>query len=200
MMRTSLNGIRFSVTPGLYFFLALLILLVPLRWLVGVVISVGVHELCHILAIRSFGVPIYSVQIGANGAKIQAKDMPLWQELVCTLAGPMGGIVLLLLARWLPVTALCAGFHTLYNLLPVYPQDGGRALRCGTRLLLPERFAKLICGVAEYVCLAGVGILGIYGTFLLKVGIFPLIFSLLYLCRNIGMKISLQRGELRGTI
>ena len=199
-MRTTPSRTRFSVTPGVYFFLALLILLVPLRWLIGAVVSIAVHELCHILAIRSFGVPIRSVQIGVSGAKIQTPDLPLWQELICALAGPMGGILLLLTARWFPVTALCAGFHTLYNLLPVYPQDGGRALRCGAYLLLPDIWANIVCTLVEYACLAGVLMLGIYGTFVLKVGILPLVFSLLFLHRCLGMKISLQRRERRGTI
>ena len=199
-MRTSPNRTCFSVTPGVYFFLAILILLVPLRWLLGAAVSIAVHEFCHILALRSFGVPIRSVQLGISGAKIQTHDMPLWQELICTLAGPMGGILLLLTARWLPVTALCAGFHSLYNLLPVYPQDGGRALRCGAYLLMPDKWANLFCNCVEYTCLTGVGILGIYGTFVLKVGILPMFFAVLFLHRCIGMKIPLQRGEIRGTI
>ena len=200
MTRTSRDRIGFSVSPGVYFFFALLILLMPLRWIVAAVVSVTVHELCHILAIRAFGVPIYSVQLSMSGARIRTHEMPLWKELVCTLAGPFGGVLLLLLARWFPATALCAGFHTLYNLLPVYPQDGGRALRCGTRLLLPECWANRICQGVEYICLAGVGILGLYGTFALKLGILPLLFPAIFLRRSLGMKISLQRGERRGTI
>ncbi len=199
-MRTTLSCLHFSVKPGVYFFLAVLILLVPLRWLLGSVVSVVVHEISHIFAIRCFGIPIHSVQIDVSGARIHTPEMPLWQELVCTLAGPFGGILLLLTARWFPVTALCAGFHTLYNLLPVYPQDGGRALLCGASLLLPERWANIICQIVEFACLAGVVILGIYGTFALKVGILPMFFSILFLRRSVGMKISLQRGERRGTI
>lgn len=192
MKRTSHN--RITVTPGLYFFLALLILLVPLRWLLAAIISVAVHELCHMAAIRTFGFPIYSVQIGIGGATIQTQGMPIWKELVCSLAGPLGGLLLLLLARWLPVTALCAGFHSLYNLLPVYPYDGGRALRCGIRLLLPDKWAEWICRSVECACLTGVGILGIYGTFVLKMGILPMVIFFLFLHRSHGMKNSLQRG------
>lgn len=185
---------RISVTPGLYFFLALLILLIPLRLLLGAMVSVAVHELCHILAIRACGVPIHSVQIGTCGATIQTQAMPLRQELVCSLAGPLGGLLLLLLARWLPVTALCAAVHSLYNLLPVYPYDGGRALRCCAQLLLPDGMAGQLCRIVGFACLTGVGILGIYGTFVLKLGILPLFFSFLFLYRSFEMKNSLQRG------
>ena len=192
MKRTFLKGVRFSFSPWLYFYLALLIILIPLNWLLAAVISIVVHELFHIAAIRCFGCRIYDIRIGLDGAQISTQPMSLWLELICALSGPFGGLLLLLLARWFPLIALCSGFHTLYNLLPVYPQDGGRALRCGARLLLPEKWANGICAVAEWSCLAGIGVLGIYGTFFLKAGIFPLIFSILFLYRSYRMKISLQ--------
>ena len=187
-------------SPGLYFYLALLILLIPLRWLLAAVVSVMAHEMCHIAAIRCFGIQMESVRIGIGGVQIRTQPMLLWQELICALAGPLGGLLLLPLGRWFPVTALCSGFHTMYNLLPVYPQDGGRALRCGARLLLPDKWANAICLFVEYSCLIGVGVLGVYGTFVLRVGVLPVLFSSLLLWRNRRMKISLQRDERRGTI
>lgn len=193
-MRIFPDRLRISVSLGLYFFLALLILLIPLRWLTAAIVSVAVHELFHIGAIRCFGHHICSIHIGADGARIQTPPMPLWQELLCALAGPIGGIFLLLFARWFPMLALCSGFHTLYNLLPVYPQDGGRALRCGAQLLLPDKWANFCCAVVENLCLAGVGALGFYGTFILNAGLFPFLFAILFLWRSYKMKISLQRS------
>lgn len=192
MNRKYPDRIQVRFAPGLYLYLALLILLVPLNWLLSAVVSVIVHELCHVTAIRCFGRRIYSIRIGMGGALISTQPMPLWQELICALAGPAGGLMLLLLARWVPLIALCSSFHTLYNLLPVYPQDGGRAFRCGAKLLLPGKWADFICRFAEYTCLAGVGVLGIYGTFILNAGAFPLIFAILFLYRSHRMKISLQ--------
>lgn len=194
MKRTTPDRFQFFVAPGVYLLLSLLILLVPLRWLVGATVSAVVHELFHIAAIRCFRIPIYSVRIGTCGAQIRTPPMLVIQELICALAGPLGGLLLLALAKWFPVTALCAGFHSLYNLLPVYPQDGGRVLRCGAKMLLPEKWANLLCQLVEYATLTGVGILGFYGTFILKAGILPLVFSILFLRRSLGMKNSLQRG------
>lgn len=193
MKQTATNRFYMSVSPGLYFLLALLILLIPLRWLLSAVVSIAVHELFHYGAICCCGYRVQSIHLGMRGVRIVTPPMLLWQELLCTLAGPFGGMLLLFLAQWFPALALCSGFHTLYNLLPVYPQDGGRALRCGARLLLPEKWANLVCGIAEYVCLGGVGILGFYGTFILKAGIFPLLFAILFLWRSHKMKNSLQR-------
>ena len=193
MKQTVNRSLHISVSPGLYFFLALLILLIPFRWLLAAFVSVAVHELCHIGVIRCFGNPIYAIHLGIDGTRIQTPIMPIWQELICALAGPLGGMLLLLLARWFPMLALCSGFHTIYNLLPVYPQDGGRVLRCGARLLFPEKLVNTICAIVENICRAGITILGLYGTFTLRAGIFPLLLAILFLWRSYKMKNSLQR-------
>lgn len=194
MTRIFPERLRISVSPGFCFSLALLILLIPLRWLVAAVVSIVAHELFHIGTMRCFGHRIRSIHIGIDGTRIQMPQMPLWQELLCALSGPFGGIVLLCFGRWFPILALCSGFHTLYNLLPVYPQDGGRALRCGAQLLLPERWANLCCVVVENLCFVGIGAIGIYGTFIVNAGLFPLLFAFLFLWRSHKMKISLQRS------
>ena len=193
MKLTATNQPYITFSPGLYFFLALLILLVPLRWLGAFVASIAIHEVFHLLAIRCFGYRIRSVHFEMDGARIRTPPMALWQELICSLAGPLGGMLLLLLGRWFPMLALCAGFHTLYNLLPVYPQDGGRALRCGARLLFSEKWANAFCATVEYICFVGIVMLGLYGTFILNAGIFPILFAILFLWRSHKMKNSLQR-------
>ena len=194
MKQTSHKTPGLTVSAGIYFALALLMLLVPLRWVLAWSVSVAVHELFHLAAIRCFGYRILAVHIGIDGARIQTQQMSLWQEWICAMAGPLGGMLLLFLVRFFPSLALCSAFHTLYNLLPVYPQDGGRALRCASRLLLPENIAYRLCNIVEYICFAGVVFLAIYGTFVLKLGIIPILFAALFLQRSRKMKNTLQRG------
>jgi Zn-dependent protease len=52
------------------------------------------------------------------------------QEAFCALAGPMGSFLVLLMSEVLPEAALCGLFQGAYNLLPIYPLDGGRISLC----------------------------------------------------------------------
>lgn len=157
--------------------LALAVLVLPLRWLGAVLLAAAVHEACHWAAVRCCGGQVRRFQVGTFGARMEVSGLNVWQELLCALAGPLGGLVMLNLSRFLPRTALCAGLQSLYNLLPIYPLDGGRALRCLCALVLPGRAGERLCETVQFLCLAGIGVLGIYGTFFLKLGLLPLILA-----------------------
>lgn len=109
---------------------ALWILLIPAPWLLGAVAAACVHELCHIGAVCFFSGKVRRIAIGPFGAKIHAEGISGIQEAVCALAGPAGSFLCVGLIRIFPVFSLCALVQGLFNLLPVYPMDGGRALSC----------------------------------------------------------------------
>ena len=173
--------------------LALFLLLLPLRWVAALVIAMTVHELSHYLAVRLCGGKIRRIHAGLNGMRMEVEALPPWQELLCALAGPAGGFLLLLFVRLLPRTAICAAFQSLFNLLPVYPLDGGRAMRCCGELLLPGR-AEGVCKAVEILCLAAILYLGCYGTFVLKLGLLPLGMAAILLQRSIAVKIPCKAG------
>ena len=93
--------------------LALAVLVLPLRWLGAVILAAAVHEACHWAAVRLCGGQVHRLSAGVFGAEMTVTGLNAWQELLCALAGPMGGLLLLSLSRILPRTALCAGLQSL---------------------------------------------------------------------------------------
>ena len=119
---------RFRVTGRALIVLALWLLVLPLRWVTGVLTAAAVHELGHLSALWLWEVPVLGLEADWSGATILTGPMEPREELYCALAGPLAGILVCLFWRHFPEGAVCAGVQTLFNLLPLYPMDGGRAL------------------------------------------------------------------------
>lgn len=148
-----------------------MLLILPLRWLLAAVIAAMFHELCHTAAVYICQGQIHHLEISVHGAKLNVSELSRPKELLCSLAGPLGGLFLLLFVRWIPRIAVCALFQSFYNLLPLYPLDGGRALWCGTTLFLPENKANKLCAVIEKGCITLIILTAIYSSIVLKLGI-----------------------------
>lgn len=165
---------------------AMLLLVVPLNWLLAAITAAVFHELSHSAAILLLGGKIHGLKILPDGIRMETSPMTVWQEILCSLAGPAGSLLLMLLAKHTPRIALCALVQGCYNLLPVFPLDGGRALRCLLEWLLSPKMAKmvervLVCSVLAAVCsvilwldrsLSMGGILILIGAFGIAKGIF----------------------------
>lgn len=124
---------------GLFLYGAVCLMLLPARWVLAVAAAGTVHEVCHILAIRLQHIRIHSLKIGLSGAVISTEPMNERQELLSAAAGPLGSLCLIALANLWPELAFCGLVHGLFNLLPLYPLDGGRILSCVLRLCCPEQ-------------------------------------------------------------
>lgn len=132
-----------AVSPFVCLFGALLLLTLPLPWLAAAVTAACVHELGHLLALRLLGAGHSEIRVGCTGAKIHAAFSEPWRELVCAAAGPAGGLLLLLVARWFPRIAVCGLAQSVYNLLPIYPLDGGRMLHSALEEWFPAKAEKI---------------------------------------------------------
>jgi Zn-dependent protease len=120
----------------------------PLYWssvfAFGLLASILLHELGHALVAQSFGIRVHSITLMMLGG-ISAIEKPpekRYLEFKLAVAGPLVsftiaavmGIVhtlaesssVLFFSHWLATTNLVLG---VFNLLPAFPLDGGRALR-----------------------------------------------------------------------
>lgn len=167
------NNIPVSISAGAFLLGALLLLILPLKWLLAVLSAAMIHELCHLAAVKLTGGYVHEICIGRGGASIKIGPMDSLKELICALAGPVGGLALLLLIRWIPRIAICAAIHSVYNLLPIYPLDGGRALRCAAAMHLRPEIGERICDMAEKLCKVALIGLAFYATFVLRLGFLP---------------------------
>jgi len=166
---------KIVIKPNTYLYLAILLLLIPLPWLISWLIAVFFHEFCHWLGVKLGGGSVLQLTVGLSGANMESTAMSERQRLLAVLSGPAGGLLLLLLARWFPKIAICSWLLSMYNLLPVLPLDGGRALQ----ILL--RRDRVFCTV-ERVLLFCLTLLAVYSAFFLKFGILPImIISILWL-------------------
>jgi Zn-dependent protease len=111
-----------------------------LPFAVGFVVLIFVHELGHVLELRRQGVPASApLFIPFLGAVIGMKELPddAWKEARVALAGPILGSVGAAVA-WvvgeatgsdlLIALAFVGFFLNLFNLIPLVPLDGGRAV------------------------------------------------------------------------
>ena len=123
--------------------------------------------------------------------------MGLRQEFFCALTGPLGGLCLLPFLRWIPRIAICAGVQSLYNLLPVYPLDGGRALRCIVLRYLPADKAAYLLIWTSRIFLSGILLLGLLAAVKYHLGLLPLVVAIILCIRSKNRKIPCKEEQLQ---
>lgn len=121
-----------------WFLWAAWILLLPLNWLLAASFAAVAHEACHVAAVIVVGGKVRGITVAPFGSIIETEGIDGLRELICALAGPLGSFGLALSICRFPVLGLCALIHGLFNLLPVYPLDGGRVLLRFLEYILPK--------------------------------------------------------------
>ena len=174
---------RLKVSPWLLIFLCLFYRLDPVGCFWPFLAAGAIHELAHCLAVLLCGGKITALRLGPAGAVMETSPLSYGQEALCALAGPIAGFLLLGLARWLPWLAFWGLVQGVYNLLPVYHMDGGRALRCLLLGNLPYEQGIRIAKAVTVAVGAVLALLGVYATCVLHWGLWSALVAGLLLWR-----------------
>ena len=148
---------RLEIAPGFAAALCLLRLLAEPRVFYAFLAAAAAHEAGHVMAIYLVGGRVTGIRLGMCDAKIETRGLGYRQEIFCALAGPgMSVLVCLALRKAYATCAAISLLLGLFNAMPVYPLDGGRALRAGLCLVLPLGRAEAVSNVVSLaVCAAG---------------------------------------------
>ena len=126
---------RLDLTPGFPAFLAAVWYFDSCGIFWPFLAAMTVHELAHAAVLLLLGGQIESVRLSFAQVELRTGLLSDRTELWSTAAGP--GINLLcgwLFRRWMPAFAAVSLLLALFNLLPVWPLDGGRLLRTLLRM------------------------------------------------------------------
>ena len=126
---------RLDLTPGFPAFLAAVWYFDSCGIFWPFLAAMTVHELAHAAVLLLLGGRIESVRLSFAQVELRTGLLSDRMELWSTAAGP--GINLLcgwLFRRWMPAFAAVSLLLALFNLLPVWPLDGGRLLRTLLRM------------------------------------------------------------------
>lgn len=121
---------RIHISAGGALMLALLPLFCTPRLLCALLPAVALHEGFHLLALRLCGARFLQLRIELAGLCLHSTAVSSrGEEVFCTLAGPVGGLLWAgAAAPFWPLSAGVSLLLSLFNLLPALPLDGGRAL------------------------------------------------------------------------
>lgn len=172
-----MRGVR--VTPGFLLLLAAVWLAEP-ELLPPTLLAAAVHEAGHVAALLAVGGRAEGFTLGVSGAQLRlSAGLSYARELPVALAGPACSLALAV-GGGRTGHFLLAGISLalgLFNLLPIPPLDGGRAVAClGGMLLSPlgaERLERILAAAALLAVLAlgGVCLGRGYGPGLLAMGL-----------------------------
>lgn len=161
---------KIDIRPNTYIYMVLLLLLIPIKWLLAWGLAAGFHEICHWFAAKLCGGEIRGITVGLGGAKMECSPMPKGKRVLTVLSGPIGGLLPLLFAQWMPRTALCCWFLSMYNMLPLICLDGGKVIEIllGARAVIVQRLFLLV-----------LSLVAVYVATVLDLGLLPMIIAVL---------------------
>ena len=132
-----MQNIFFEFSPPAAAFFSVLLFSGDAEKIAAVIFAVAVHEVSHLLVLALFGCHISAFSLGMNGLCIEYlgnDDFP--EKFFSNIAGPLGGFALYFtgellscctLPEWFELSCRISLFLSFFNIMPIYPLDGGHA-------------------------------------------------------------------------
>lgn len=166
-MKNSFKLFDFMGTPVYLKYWFFLFLLFGINTFVTFFIAVLVHELAHTLVAKKFNLPVTSVYLDflAGSAGVDTTYTPYGQTILVSLAGPLSNLILAGLS-WFVLhnggsdTFLVSFLTTftyynfilfVFNILPIYPMDGGRISKAICQWITKPTIGRKINGVISII-------------------------------------------------
>jgi Zn-dependent protease len=193
---------------GVFWFSLLLVLIFT---------CVVLHELGHSLTAQHYGIPVSRILLLPFGGMAQFERIPRdpWKEIVISFAGPAVNVVIALIifpfiwwgqvtpASYLPLDTggllqallVVNIVMAVFNLLPIFPMDGGRVLRAA----LATRFSYLqataiAAHTAKFFAITGI----LLALFLYNQYMVAFLFAFIYVGGDMEYRMVKRREKLSG--
>ncbi len=159
---------KFKVSPLVFIFAAVMIILGNGLPLISYFVAVVMHEMAHAEVARRLGYALVGIKIMPYGASLTGnfEGVSPKDEFWIAVAGPASNVLLAVFvsALWwvAPSTyfftetfAFANVFTALTNLLPIFPLDGGRAVLAVMSCKMPRQKAYKIVRIFGFAACAG---------------------------------------------
>lgn len=163
-MKNAFKLFDFMGTPvylKYWFFILLPLLLLQndlstsIDWFLSIFVAVLVHELAHTLVAKKFNHYVEHVYLDLlNGAAaIDTTYSPYNQTILIVIAGPLSNLVLYFIGSYLGLDIFTQinMFLFIFNILPIYPMDGGRICKAICQWLTKPSIGRKINGCISIV-------------------------------------------------
>jgi Zn-dependent protease len=177
-----------GIPVNLNLWFLLLLFWLPITYVVALFISILLHEIGHAFMAKKYGYNVDNIEIGlfAGQANMNINSISERHMINIVGAGPWVNLVLISLSIFANIAFPCQFFSAMYivnlflflfNIIPIFPLDGGRILR--SILILKTKDREKSITISAWISLIFSILLLVF--YILSFSIIGLVFSILFI-------------------